>query len=127
MSSDRITTQPVWQRRLNFLKVSEVRFWEMDLLPSNLPDHNPLDCYFYAQIEAKAFESSRNSITVLNEDIKKAMRSPEMAEITHGVSMFCTSLQNLILAKGGQIVWKICPICILNKLTKFDNYIFNIS
>ena len=127
MSSNRIITQPIWQTTLNFLKVSEVRFWEKDLWPSNLPDLNPLDYYFYAQIEAKAFESSRNSITALNEDIKKAVRSLEMAEITHGVSMFCTPLENLILAKGGQIVWKICPICILNKLTKFDNYIFNIS
>ena len=28
----------------------------------------------------------------------------EMAEITHGVSMFCRPLENLILGKGGQIV-----------------------
>ena len=55
----------------------------------------------------------------LNEDIKKAVRSLEMAEITHGVSMFCRPSENLILAKGGQIVWKICPIGMLNKLTKF--------
>ena len=84
--------------------MSEVRFWEKDLWPSNLPDLNPLDYYFYVQIEAKAFESSRNSITALNEDIKKAVRCLEIAEITHVVSMFCRPLENLILAKGGQIV-----------------------
>ena len=107
--------------------MSEVRFWEKDLWPSNLPDFNPLDYYFYAQIEAKAFESSRNSITAVNEDIKMAVRSLEMAEITRGVSMFCRPPENLILAKGGQIVWKICPICILNELTKLHNFIFKIS
>ena len=63
----------------------------------------------------------------LNKDIKKAVRSLEMAEITDGVSMFCGPSENLILAKGGQIVWKICPICILNKLTKFHDFIFDIS
>ena len=62
-----------------------------------------------------------------NKDIKKAVRSPEMSEITHGAYMFCRPLENLILAKGGEIVQKICPICILNKLTKFYNFIFNIS
>ena len=87
MSSNRIITQPIWQTTLNFLKVSEVRFWGKDLWPSNLPALNPLDYYFYEQIEAKVFESSRNSITALNEDIKKAVRSLEMAEITNGVSM----------------------------------------
>ena len=107
--------------------MSEVRFREKDLWPSNLPDLNPLDYYFYAQIEAKACESSHNSITALNEDIKKAVRSLGMAEITHGVSMFYRPLENLILAKGSQIVWKICPICILNKLTKFHNFTINIS
>ena len=86
--------------------MSQVRFWEKDLRPSNLPELNPLGYHFYVQIEAKACESSHNSITALNEDIKKAVRSLEMAEITHGVSMFCRPLENLILAKGGQIVKK---------------------
>ena len=105
MSSYRIMTQPIWQTTLNLLKVSEVRFWERDLWPSNLPDLNPLDYFFFfAQIEAKALESSRNSTTAVNEYIKKALRSIEMAEVTHGVSMFCRPLENLILAKGGQIV-----------------------
>ena len=88
VSSNRIISQPIWQRRLNFLKVSEVRFGEEDLWPSNLPDLNPLDHYFYAQIEAIAFDSSRNSITVLNEDIKKAVRSLEMTEMTHEILNF---------------------------------------
>ena len=72
-------------------------------------------------------ESSHNSITAFNKDIKKAARPLEMAEITYVVSMFCRPVKNLILAKGGQIGKKICPICILNKLTKFHNFILNIS
>ena len=95
--------------------------------PCNLPYLNPLDYYLYVQIEAKACESSRNSIMALNEDIKKAVRSLEMAKITHGVSMFCRPLENLVLAEGGQIERKICPIYILNKLTKFHNFIFKSS
>ena len=115
------------KKTVNSLTVSGVRFWEKDLWPSNLPDLNPLDYYFYAQIEDKACESSHNSITALNEDTKKAVKSLEMAEITHEVSMFCRSLENLILARGGQILWKICLICILNILTKFHYFIFKIS
>ena len=95
--------------------------------PSNSPDLNPLDYYFYAQMEAKTFESSRNSKTALNEDIKKAVRSLEMAEITYVVSMFCRPVENLILTEGVQIVSKICSICIFSKLTKFHNFILNIS
>ena len=62
--------------------VSKVRFWGKDLWPSNLPDLDPLDYHFYAQIEVKACESSCNSKAALNKDIKKAVRSLEMAEIT---------------------------------------------
>ena len=69
MSLNPIKTQPIWQIGLNCLKVSKVGFWEKDLWPSNLPDLNPLDYYFYAQIEAKAFERSRNSITPLVQQI----------------------------------------------------------
>ena len=103
-----------------------MRFWEYNLWPSNFPDLNPLDYHFYAQIEAKACKSSRNCITALIEDIKKAVRSLEMAESTNEVSMFFRPLEDLILAKGGQILLKICPNCILNKLTKFHNFICNI-
>ena len=115
------------KKTVNLLKVSEVRFWVKDLLPANSPNLNTLDYYFYVQIEAKACKSSCNSITALNEDIKKAVRSLEMAEITHGVSIFCRPLEDLVLAEGGQNEWKIFPICILHKLTRFHNIIFNIS
>ena len=83
---------------VNLIKVSEVRFWENDLWPSNLPDLNPLDYYFYAQIEAKACESSHISITALNEDIKKAVRPLEMAEVIHVVSKFGIPMEDLIMA-----------------------------
>ena len=78
VSTNRTETQAIWRRRLNFLRVSEVRFWENYLWLSNLPDLNLLDYHFYTQIEAKACESSCNSITVFSEDIKKVVRSLEM-------------------------------------------------
>ena len=40
----------VAKKTVNLLKVSEVRFWVKDLWPSNSPDRNPLDNYFWAQI-----------------------------------------------------------------------------
>ena len=81
MYSNMTNTRPVLQRKLNLLKVSEVRFWVKNLWPANSPDRNPLDYYFLMRIEAKESERHHNSVTALNEDIKKAVRPPVMAEI----------------------------------------------
>ena len=72
-------------------------------LHSNSPDRNPLDYYFWVQIEAKECERHHNSVTVLNEDIKKAAKSLEIAEITLVVSKFSTHVESLIMAKDGYI------------------------
>ena len=64
----------VAKKTVNLFKVSEVRFWAKDLWPSNSPDRNPLDHYFWAQIDAKECERHHNSVSALNKDIKKAAR-----------------------------------------------------
>ena len=78
----------VAKKTVNLLKVSEVQFWVKDLWPSNSPDRNPLDHCFWVQIETKESVRHHNSVTALNEDVKKAVRYPEMAEVTHVVSKF---------------------------------------
>ena len=43
------------------------------------------------------------TVSTLNEDIKKAVRLIEMAEMMHMVSKFGERVEDLILAEGGQI------------------------
>ena len=64
---------------------------------------NPLDYYFWARIEAKACERPHNSVTALKEDIKKAVKSLERAEITRAVSKFRKRVEAVIMAgpQGG--------------------------
>ena len=64
----------------------------MDLGPSNSPDLNPLEYYFWVQIEVREGERYHNGVVALNEDNKKAVRSPEMAWLPSLPSMWKTSL-----------------------------------
>ena len=59
------------KKTANLVKVSNIGFWVEDLWPSNSPDRNPLDHYFWVQIEAKECERHHNNVTAVNEDIKK--------------------------------------------------------
>ena len=69
------------KQTIKLLKRSNVRFWEKDFWPSNSPDLNPLDYYFWERIEAKAFARPHNSIKTLKKDIIKSVASLERAEI----------------------------------------------
>ena len=91
------------KKTVDLLKGSGVRFWEKDLWPSNSPDLNPLDYYFWARIEAKACERPHNSIAALKKDIEKAVRSLKTDEITHAVSKFRKRVADVIMAEGGHI------------------------
>ena len=84
-------------------KGSGVRFWDKDLWPSNSPDQNPLDYYFWSQIEAKACAMPHNTVTALKKDIKKAARTLDTTEITHAVYKFRKRVETVILAEGGHI------------------------
>ena len=80
-----------------------MRFWDKDLWPSNSPDLNPIDYYFWSRIEAKAWAMPHNTVAALKEDIKKAVRSLETAEITHAVYQFWKRVEAVITAEGGHI------------------------
>ena len=80
-----------------------MRFWEKDLWPSNSPDFNPLDDYFWDRIEAKGCARSHNSIITLKKDIMKSVASLESAEIIQTVSKFRQRLEAAIQAEGGHI------------------------
>ena len=75
-------------------------FSDMNQVFLTWPD--PLDHYFWMQIKAKC-ERHHNSVTALNEDIKKAVRSLEMAEIIHVVLKFGKRVEDLTMAEGGHI------------------------
>ena len=81
-----------------------VRFWDKDLWPSNSPDLNPLDYYFWSRIEAKACARSHNTVMALKKDIEKAVRSLETVEITHTVLKFRNRVEAVIIAEDGHVV-----------------------
>ena len=97
------------KKTVNLLNRSGVRFWDKDLWPSNSPDLNPIDYYFWSRIEAKAWAMPHNTVAALKEDIKKAVRSLETAEITHAAYKFWKRVEAVIIAEGGHIEYKIVP------------------
>ena len=58
------------KKTVNLLKESGVRFWDKDFWPSDSPDLNRLNYYFWLRIEAKACARPQNTVTALKEDIK---------------------------------------------------------
>lgn len=91
------------KRTTNLLEGSNVQFWNKELWPSNSPDLNPLDYYFWARIEAKACDKPHRSITTLKTDIKKAVGSLSKSEIINAVSKFRKRVESVITAEGGYI------------------------
>jgi hypothetical protein len=91
------------RKTVDLLKRENVRYWEKDFWPSNSPDLNPLDYYFWARIEAQACAKPHNIIAALKKDIEKAVRALQTSEVIRAVSSFRKRVEDVIAAEGGHI------------------------
>ena len=64
-----------------------------------------------------------NSVTALQEDIKKAVWTLETSEIIRAAS----KCGGVIVAEGCHFEYVFCPLCLVNKLLKLQIFIINIA
>ena len=80
-----------------------LKFWNKNTWPSNSPDLNPLDYYFWSRIQTIACKKHHNNLNSLKMSIKRAINTLEKEEIIHGLSKFRNRIEAVINASGGYI------------------------
>lgn len=80
-----------------------LNFWSKEFWPPSSPDLNPLDYSIWANIQAKACETSHPSVDSLKSSIRKAWASMSASYITTVCSRFRPRLEQVIENQGGHI------------------------
>ena len=91
------------KKNVQLLLKAKIQFWPEDVWPSNSPDLNPLDYYFWGRIVGKACLKPNNSINTLKRSIKRAIDAVDKAEIVNAVSRFRSRVEAVIANEGGHI------------------------
>ena len=91
------------KKTIQLLQKAKIKFWPKDDWPSNSPDLNPLDYYFWGRIVGKACLKPHNSIIILKRSIKRAIDTVDKAEIIHAVSRFRSRVEAVVANEGGHI------------------------
>ena len=91
------------KKTVNFLQKAKIKFWPKDVWPSNSPDLNALDYYFWERIVGKVCLKPHNSIITLKRSIKQAIDTVDKAEIINAVSRFRSRVEAVIANEGGHI------------------------
>ena len=91
------------KKTVELLQRSKIKFWPKDVWPSNSPDLNPLDYYFWGRIVGKACQKPHNSIIALKRSIKRAIYTVDKAEIINAVLKFRSRVEAVITNEGGHI------------------------
>ena len=81
----------------------KIKLWTKDFWPSNSPDLNALDYYFWERIVGKACLKPHNSIITLKRSIKQAIDTVDKAEIINAVSRFRSRVEAVVANGGGHI------------------------
>ena len=91
------------KKNVQLLLKAKIQFWPEDVWPSNSPDLNSLDYYFWARIVGKTCLKPHNRIITLKRSIKRAIDTVDKAEIINAVSRFRSRVEAVIANEGGHI------------------------
>lgn len=78
-------------------------FWSPDNWPSNSPDCNPLDYFFWGVLEREVCKTSHNSINALKASTTKEWSNVPLTDVVSACDSFRSRLVSVIKAKGGHI------------------------
>ena len=98
-----LATAQTAKKNVYLLQSSKIKLWPKDVWPSNSPDLNPLDYYFWGRIVGKACQKLLNSIIALKRSIKRAIDTVDKTEIIHAVSKFRSRVEAVVANEGGHI------------------------
>ena len=98
-----LATAHTAKKTVQLLQKAKIKFWPKDVWPSNSPDLNALDYYFWERIVGKVCLKPHNSIITLKRSIKQAIDTVDKAEIINAVSRFRSRVEAVIANEGGHI------------------------
>ena len=81
-----LATAHTAKKTVQLLQKAKIKFLPKDVWPSNSPDLNALDYYFWERIVGKACLKPHKSIITLKRSIKRAIDTVDKAQIINTVS-----------------------------------------